>query len=225
MDRNLCPSDYDELATRFFSDAGQVRKWLRKRGVVPDELDDAVQEIFVTFMSRGVLEQYDPLTQHVGRDGKMYKAKFPSLIKGFTQTYALGIRDKNKRHTHREPLWADAPVGRDDEGSTMLWIEFHGAGEHPDTGPIDLMLEITRARNNLYGKTDHGYDLVEVLDVMLDLAEEDGGISRPKLAERLGMKIQSGPNAGQPAKAMAANVFNAVKAELAEMNFCDVSAA
>jgi DNA-directed RNA polymerase specialized sigma24 family protein len=123
------PADYEEMYRNYF---GFVVGLVQKLGISSRQAEDVASEIFLRFMERDKLAQFEP-EHRIEHEGQRYKARFQSFLSAYVVVSVRHHRDVENRQKIREPLIVDAPVGEGD--STWLDANTSRYASQPDEAP------------------------------------------------------------------------------------------
>lgn len=131
-----CPDDYAELFEVYWP---MMKKTVAHAGIAKEDVEDVTMEILTKFMEKGGLDHYDPnyivdVGSHPEVAGPRRRpAKFGSMLRGFTSTYVLALRDKQKIKHHRETHRLDALVNPDEDTEFIDFLSLPEPQREVDT--------------------------------------------------------------------------------------------
>jgi DNA-directed RNA polymerase specialized sigma24 family protein len=150
-DYKSAPEDYAALHRTYFP---YMVNLVAKHGINENNKEDVASEIFVRFMERGFLEQFNP-DLVFEYEGEQRPAKFKSFLSRAVTTYVRGYYDKQKRLANREAQICDVvltgkgsakngfqPSGQTSGSNPQSWADQYGppTDDHAEK-VMDLMVE------------------------------------------------------------------------------------
>lgn len=177
---SVTPADYSELFEMYYV---YVQGLLRKMGI--NDVEDGASEILMKFYAQDFLNKFDPkFTTTLG--GQSRGSSFQGFLSGFTNKYALQLRDRQMTFARKIPVRLQKPVGEDESAT---WGEVYG----PTTSIEQLStIELDEATQQalMYLQTLQirgTRDLPRVFLMVLRQVRETGTANREEIAQALGV--------------------------------------
>lgn len=189
-----CPEDYAELFEHYFPTMLSV---VSAAGIEHRDVPDVAMDILARFIEMDGLNYYDPEKLHdVGESprlpgARLRKAKFLSMLRGFTSTYVMQYRDKQIVRHRREP-WRTETLVTSRDGETRTWLETHVLdGSYDNLADVEVSVQIIRAlkiaRAVLIRRNTSTRDYGKLVDVCLRQGLLDGKIPQKTVSAELGV--------------------------------------
>jgi hypothetical protein len=154
VDYVSAPANYADFFTMYWD---YTINLLRQFGIGENDLEDSACEIMLRFMERGSLAKFDPDLCFYYK-GEMRPARFRSYYSRAVEMYSRGLRDKQKKLSHREFQICDIHFTAGNHSSNNIdvqgggkssvanWAETYGEAnpDHSDE-VLDMMVEESEA--------------------------------------------------------------------------------
>lgn len=163
------PRSYDEWYRQYLPEA---QLWVRKSGVHWSQIGEVVDEIMTRFIERDSLGVFRPTWETRSASGR---SNFRSYFSNFVVGYATGKHRNNVRYLKHNSFIFDAQVG--DDGTT--WADLRAPlVEDAAPGSAEFVLALAQVRATVGNR--------ELVDAVLMLAAEEGGVKQSSLRRELG---------------------------------------
>ncbi len=167
-----------------------MRNYALKRGIFPDDVDDAVSEMMLRHLERDSINNFDSDRVNFYK-GEPRPARWKTFLGRAIELDVRGIRDKNSRTAYREtPIGAFEGRGA---ASTVLDLEPDHAEAVNDEVDMDADQRYIREKLKQIPRRNSQdlCDLVAVHDAVQKQLREDGEYTIKLLAEHFGIAVST----------------------------------